>query len=924
MQISHFHSPETMLKKQKKILLFVTTTDDSVIYDLRHVFDEKNYQLVFFSTIDEMVSACVKERPLIIILDVVPDNNDRQATNMIQQLKNDDSKIPHIIYIAENANIEAQLLAVRHSVCKYFVRPLKASKLKRSVDSLINQKNESPYRALLIDDEEALLRLNAEVLRNGGMQVETLSKPLQVLEKLEVFQPDVIVIDMRMPDCTGYELAQLIRLNDDWAFTPVMFLSAEMDPHKHVEAMNIGADDFLVKPVDLNYLFSAIYARAKRARKSKMLNDQLKNLLRENKYQLVTMDEHAIVSSADVKGNITSINDRFCKISGYSREELIGKNHRMLKSGFHSESFYKKMWSTLVKGKVWRGTICNRKKDGGEYWVESTIVPFLNAKGKPYKYVSARTDISALRKSEERQYRSQTFANIGTWDWNIVTGELYWSDRIGPLFGYENNVPETSYENFLAAIHPDDRQLVITAIEDCVQKGVDYNIEHRVVWPDGSVHWVLERGNVLRSETGEALHMLGVVQDINKLKSTQLQLMQACNEAESANQAKSQFLSSMSHELRTPMNAILGFGQLLKMEAENINDSQNENVDEIIKAGRHLLELINEVLDLSKIESGRLDLSIEAMDLSEVIIESIQTISSLAKKRGIEIEIKQNNKKVDFKTFVTNKKVVKADKVRMRQVLLNLMSNAVKYNNENGKIIVTCEITKSNKWRTSVKDTGNGLSASEMEKLFTAFERMGAEQSEVEGSGIGLVITKKIVGLMNGEIGVESEEGKGSTFWVEFDAEKIENKNELKNKNLTDKEAVDEASVMTDKKYNVLYIEDNPANLRLITQLIARRNEIELSTSPDPVLGLELAVANLPDLILLDINLPGMSGFEVLKKLKENDDTKNIKVIAISANAMQADIEKGMEAGFDEYVTKPIDVSILLKTVDNTLQGINK
>jgi len=925
MQRSNSHSLDITHEKQNsKMLLFVSTIDDGVIDDLRNVFDEKFYQLIFFSTFDEMANACAKESPAIIILDVVYGSNDQQATDIIQQLKNNCHKIPPVIYISDRADIKAQLSAVHNSVCRYFVKPLKATRLKRSVDSVLDQINEDAYRALLIDDEEALLRLNAEVLRNGGMQVQTLSKPLEVLTTLQTFKPDVIVIDMRMPDCTGDELAQLIRLNDDWAFTPIMFLSAEMDPVKHVEAMSLGADDFLVKPVDLNYLFSAIYARAKRARKSKMVNDQLKNLLRENKYQLVTMDEHDIVSSTDVQGNITGINDRFCKISGYSREELIGQNHRMLKSGFHPESFYKEMWRTLAKGKVWRGTICNRKKDGGEYWVESTIVPFLNAKGKPYKYVSARTDISALRKSEERQHRSQTFANIGTWDWDIVTGELFWSDRIAPLFGYETNAPETTYENFLAVIHPDDRQQVINAIENCVQKSIDYNIEHRVVWPDGSVHWVLERGNVLRSENGEALHMLGVVQDINELKSAQLQLIQACNEAESANQAKSQFLSSMSHELRTPMNAILGFGQLLKMEAGDINETQKENIDEIIKAGRHLLELINEVLDLSKIESGRLDLSIEVMSLGDVIVESIQTISSLAQKRGIKIEIKQNNKKVDFETFVKSRKGVKADKIRMRQVLLNLMSNAVKYNNENGKIIIACEMTENNKWRTSVTDTGNGLSEIQIEKLFTAFERMGAEQSEVEGSGIGLVITKKIVYLMGGVIGVESEVGKGSVFWVEFGAENISNESEFESKELITKETGSEGSVMTDKKYNVLYIEDNPANLRLIMQLMARRDAIDLATSPDPVLGLELAVAHLPDLILLDINLPGMSGFEVLEKLKEKEETKNIKVIAISANAMPKDIEKGMAAGFNDYITKPIDVGVLLRTVDKMLQGIKK
>jgi len=257
-------------------------------------------------------------------------------------------------------------------------------------------------------------------------------------------------------------------------------------------------------------------------------------------------------------------------------------------------------------------------------------------------------------------------------------------------------------------------------------------------------------------------------------------------------------------------------------------------------------------------------------------------------------------------------------------VLLNLMSNAVKYNNENGKITVSCDMKNNNKWRVSVSDTGNGLSVNKLDKLFTAFERMGAEQSEVEGSGIGLVITKKIVELMGGAIGVESEVGKGSTFWVEFCAENIDNKDLSENKNQAVKADEDEIIFMKDKKYKVLYIEDNPANLRLITQLMARRDEIDLTTSPDPFLGFDLAVANIPDLILLDINLPGISGYEVLDKLKDKDETKNIKVIAISANAMPKDIKKGMDAGFNDYITKPIGVGVLLRTVDGVLQGVNK
>ncbi len=904
------HSSIQVAVAEKK-LVCVFSNDDEFISSLNTSFNELAYRLEFFSDVNKLLLASKKQMPATIIVDTF-DNKE----NVINQIKNNVSSTLPIVIVSQKNNIESHLQAAKAEVSRYFVKPVNVKKLFRSVEALTAKNYRSPYRVMLIDDEQALLRLNATILRNGGMEVETLSDSCNVLEVLDRFKPDVIVVDLHMPDCSGPELARVIRLNDSWSLTPIMFLSAEVDPILQLDAMNQGADDFLVKPIESHYLLSVIQARAKRARQSKRMNKRLKETLRENKYQLVTMNQHDIVSSADVTGKITSVNERFCEISGYNRNELIGQNHRMLKSGYHPESFYKDMWQHLAQGKVWRGTICNRTKSGNEYWVESTIVPFLNEKGKPYKYVSARTDVTGLRKSEERLHRSQSFANIGTWDWNIVTDELYWSERIGPLFGYINNVPETTYDNFIAAIHPDDRQKVIDAVNNCIEKGEQYDIEHRVVWPDGSVHWVLEKGNVLRSESGAPLHMLGVVQDINQLKNTQNNLIKARDEAELANQAKSQFLSSMSHELRTPMNAILGFGQLLKIESENISESQNENIDEIIKAGRHLLELINEILDLSKIESGRMDLAIEDIAFEDVIAESLQIISPLAQKRAIEIEFKREGKDVSLDQFINARSGIRADRVRLRQILLNILSNAVKYNRENGKVIIDSESRAENKQRISITDTGAGLSRQQQDKLFTAFERMGAEQSEVEGSGIGLVITKKIVDLMGGEIGVRSEVGKGSTFWVEMPGENLSSKMEdnVKEKHRGKK------NIMSNEKKNVLYIEDNPANLRLVTQILSRSEDINLLTALEPLRGLELAKEYQPDLILLDINLPGISGYDVLDELRKNQQTENIPVIAISANAMEKDLQKGKDAGFSDYITKPIDVVELLETVNKKLQ----
>jgi len=617
----------------------------------------------------------------------------------------------------------------------------------------------------------------------------------------------------------------------------------------------------------------------------------------------------------NVGGTITSVNDKFCKISGYNREELIGQNHRILKSAYHQDSFYEEMWHTISSGQVWHGTICNYNKAGEEYWVDSTIVPFLDEKGKPYKYVSARTDVTKVIQSEARLERSQEFANIGNWDWNIDSGSLYWSDVTWKLYGYKKGSVDSSYDNFMNVVHPDDKKLVVSAITNCIENNEPYDIEHRVVWPDGKEHWMHASGDVICNNAGHATHMLGVVQKVTKRKQAERALIVAREEAENANRAKSQFLSSMSHELRTPMNAIMGFGQLLNMEVEQpLNSSQKENVTEILKASDHLLELINEVLDLAQIEAGRIELSIEDVLLGHVITESLQLILPLANKRGISIQLFRGDTELSISDLTEDQNIVRADHTRTKQVIINLLSNAVKYNTENGKITIKCQKQDNHSVRISVTDTGKGLNQEQQKQLFTAFNRLGAENTDVEGTGIGLVITQNIVELMGGDIGVESKLGTGSTFWFELPC----------GSNVVDEYEQDNPSseIQIDVKEarTVLYIEDNPANLRLVTQLLGRLPNIHMWSAHEPLLGLELAAENNPDLILLDINLPGMDGFEVLKLLRQRDQTRTTPVIAISANAMPKDIERGMKAGFDDYITKPINIQTLLTAVDDKLK----
>jgi PAS domain S-box-containing protein len=391
------------------------------------------------------------------------------------------------------------------------------------------------------------------------------------------------------------------------------------------------------------------------------------------------------------------------------------------------------------------------------------------------------------------------------------------------------------------------------------------------------------------------------------LQENNVELGSAIAAAEKANLAKSDFLSSMSHELRTPLNAILGFGQLMESEHPGPTSSQKRSIDQITKAGWYLLELINEILDLALIESGKLLLSLEPISLAEVMQECRAMIEPQAQKRGISVA---------FPHFEMPC-VVQADRTRVKQVFINLLSNAIKYNKVGGTVVVEHITSTPGRIRICVKDSGEGLSADKLAQLFQPFNRLGQEANVVEGTGIGLVTTKRLTELMKGVIGVESTVGVGSVFWIEL--------------NLTaepqpaagavESTAVARAQVHADaQSRTLLYVEDNPANLMLVEDLIARRPDIRLLTARDGNRGIEIARASRPDVILMDINLPGISGIKALRILAEDPTTAHIPVVALSANAIPHDIAKGLEAGFFRYLTKPIKVNEFMDTLDVALK----
>ncbi len=1157
-------------------LIYLTEKNGHLASEIISMLEGAGYRIQYFAQLNDFAEGCKKEMPDAVIIDATLINEEGTGADLILKLKSQATDCPPIIFTSDNGDMESRLAAIRSGASRFFQNPINLNSLLQTINDLTEKISPKPFRVMLVDDSKTSLKYHRAILEKAGMIVGTLSNPLKTLERMEKFQPDVLITDVYMPECSGYELARVIRQDDTWAIIPIIFLSSEKTLDYRMKIMEAGGEGFLEKPVDPDYFIGAITVRARHARQAKRLNRELDSVLRENKFQLTTMDQHNIVSTADITGKITDVNDKFCEISGYTRDELIGQGHRMLKSDKHDKEFYEDLWKTISRGNIWCGIICNRKKNGEDYWVKSTIVPFLDEQGKPYKYISARTDITELRKNEEHLRRSQEFAKIGSWDWDISTGKIFGASSIWPLIGHEEQNISSTIENFLSVIHPDDKQRMYDKINACLKTGAQFHMEHRVIWPDGSIHWLQENGNVIRNKDGTPTNMLGVVQNIDSRKRSELiliereqqlreaqslakvgswqkniatgkvvcseelylilghepgnfqparshldkvihpddlerfyialedsektgrkdiiyriikadgnihhihelaqaerdsdgkiitlkgtvqditerieaenrareaeennltilqsvnegiygidlegnttfinpsacealgysaaeligesihklihhsypdgshypedncliydslisgtthaineevlwkkdgssfpveytstpllkngqiiggvvnfkdisgrlkavkELLAAKEDAENANRAKTQFLSNMSHELRTPMNAIMGFGQLLNMDTENpLNASQTENVEEIVKAGHHLLSLINEVLDLAKVESGHVDMSIEPIALSEILSESLQLIMPLSKERGIEITTTHNGKEVPFQNLSEIRGIVQADRVRLKQVLINLLSNAVKYNVDNGKITIACNETDDNRMILRIIDTGRGMTPEQQSQLFKPFNRLDAENTEVEGTGIGLTITKKLVELMGSSIGLNSDIGKGTCFWINLPKSNHHITQEISvDKEFTNQEQTNK-DLMTEK--NILYIEDNPANLRLVTQIIARIDNIHMWSAHEPMLGLELAYKHKPDLILLDINLPGMNGFDVLKQLRSRKDTCDTQVIAISSNAMPHDIKKGMTAGFDDYITKPIDVNELLNTIKSRL-----
>ena len=792
------HVPDSMVETAsnpgtKNLILVDDDIEQSAM--LEQLLTNYGYSIRVLTHPSELETAINEMQPDAVIMDIMFPGDRDAGLAMINRLRQGQGLTCPVIFVSGREDFSARLEAIRGGSDGYIVKPIDINELVETLTRLIEEREKPAFRVLIVDDDQDLTSFCKVVLEEAGLIVCAVNDAMKASEEMVRFGPDVIVLDIEMPGCDGFELASVIRqMGDAYLQVPILYLTAHDEIINHMRAARTGSEDFIAKPVDSGRLVPSIIARCERSRVLKALYQRLRS--GEERFGSITRSANEAIISANNLGLVLSWNPSAERIFGYKKREILGKPLTLLVPEqfreAHTAGFQR--YCEGGKAKILGRTIemVGLRKDGAEFPLD---------------------------------------LSLSSWE---SDGELFFA---------------------------------------------------------------------------------ATMRDITERKEFQAALQSAKEEADSANLAKSDFLSSMSHELRTPLNAILGFGQLLQYNPkEPLSKTQNSSVDLMMKGGAHLLELINDILDLAKIESGNVEFIIENIQISAVIEECLPLVADMAEKRGIDINFDMPDGGVSG---------IQTDFTRIKQVLINLLSNAVKYNRDGGAVTVRIEEMPTGMLRVSVIDTGNGIPQQLLGDLFKPFSRLGAESTEIEGTGIGLVVCKQLVESMHGKIGVDSVEGSGSTFWFEMplsSGKETQDQAQATNESdTTDNTPTAEAAEVIPDLGLMLYVEDNPSNLRLMEMIVSRVGGLELISAHTAELGIELARSRKPDIIFMDINLPGMNGFQALEKLKQYEETREIPVLALSAAATKRDIEKGISAGFSRYMTKPMQIRDVIAAIKEEL-----
>ena len=611
-----------------------------------------------------------------------------------------------------------------------------------------------------------------------------------------------------------------------------------------------------------------------------------------------------LMSVVDAHGIFLHANRAYKEILGWEPEELIGQSYRSL---IHPDDLANAMASFQPKDGVVPSAVelelRERCADGTYRWMKWTIRREGDLHYAVGYDISLRKEtMSALADSIEksRAIFDAAVDSIIVVDENLKVIEA--SPSNDTFFSFSKE--ETEGRQAIDFVHPDDRAGVLEAITNGFAKNEIFRVRFRGLRTDGQWVNIESRGRALRDADGNATGAVIISRDVTESVEAAAALESAKEEAERANLAKSEFMSRMSHELRTPLNSVLGFAQILQMEMSSAEEL--ELIGHIVKSGGYLLELINEVLDISRVESGSIAVELEVVSSAELIRQCVEMVNPQALEFGVAII---DNYDGDY--------YVRADFQRLKQVVVNLLSNAIKYNFAGGTVTLDCGDDEG-RMHLSVTDTGPGVAPQLHDRLFAPFDRLDAESRGIEGTGLGLALSKGLMEAIGGALGVESTPGTGSTFWLELPiASAVPSTPESDSNEEQLASAVGDAPSAT-----LLYIEDNIGNVRLIERLLSHRPNVRLLSSLQGSLGVELAQQHRPDLILLDVHLPDLPGIDVLEKLRRDERTSSIPVIMLSADASQEQIRRFSDAGAKDYLTKPLDLEYFLTLLDSYLREI--
>ncbi|PJC88014.1 hypothetical protein CSW98_02520 [Vibrio sp. HA2012] len=787
----------------------------------------------------------------------------------------------HLEYIRQNG---------LHNVNVYQIQPGKEDFVRKVIEL-------SPWLVQMRRESDDLLQMlkERETYKSAGNSLEymqTINRIKSYLNTLpQSFERPVAVADNMLQR----------------SHAKVHELEANIEEHRHYyQTLQLIFSVFVILAV----IFIGYFI----LRQVERSQERLQKMARDLEFQTFALDQHAIVSATDVNGNIVYANDKFCDISGYTREELIGKNHRILKSDEHDAAFFSDLWKTITAGNVWEGEIKNRSRFGTNNWFAATVVPLLDEKGKPFRFFAIRTEITKRKEMEDAIQKHHHFLLSLT---NTMGEGVYAVDGQGictfinrkglELLGYTEQ--EIIGKDIHALIHHHDDAGDKLNEQNCpilvsIREQKDYTSDNQWFFNKNNQAFPVSVNAVPITLANGGDGYVSVFQDISLRKEAVRNLKTAKRQAEEASKAKSRFLANMSHEIRTPMNVIIGMSHLALQT--DLSEAQKNYVEKIHHSAELLLRVINDILDLSKVEAGKLEI-----EKSEFWFKSVfDDLSSI-----INISIKEKGLDLSYDLDPAIPALLIGDAMRLNQILVNLCGNAVKFT-EHGGITVSVSVLSRHRpdieLLFSVEDTGIGMSESQQEKLFLPFSQADASTTrKYGGSGLGLSISRELVSMMDGKIWVESQLNKGSIFYFTACFQCPEKRKNAQN-DRTQETVQDAAGKLRGKR--VLLVEDNKFNQEVAVGLMDNYG-LDIMLAENGQVALELLNSYPFDLVLMDCQMPVMDGYTATKLIRQNEVFGSVPVIAMTASAMREEVDEMYRCGMNDHIVKPINVEKFLSTL---------